>query len=650
MKRLLLLIGWLLLAGSASAQITGGRVACTGGFAAGYPCLNVDLLAYLPISSIGGTSGIDLNDIWGWVDPITGKEYALVGRSNGTAFVDVTDPVNPIYLGQLMTHTSTSLWRDIKVYQDHAFIVSEASGHGMQVFDLTRLRGLTGPPVTFTEDAHYNKIGNTHNIYINEASGYAYLIGSTFGTSFLCSGGPHIVNIQDPLNPVMEACYGGDGYTHDIHCVNYVGPDTEHQGKEICAASNEDTVTILDVTNKSSIQMLSRNTYPQSAYTHQGWFTEDHRYFLCDDELDETSFGFNTRTHIWDLADLDVPVRIGTFTHDVASIDHNQYVKGHYSFQSNYTSGLRILDIADINAPTLAGHFDTYTPNNSKSFLGSWSNYPFLPSGNVVVSSIDEGLFVVDPTFDNDEVAAVTIDLIPAVEDIVVPPQGGNFNYTVTFVNTTQATRTETFWFVMQQDNGAFTQSRGPFSVTLGPGATFTRNFRQRVAGTAPADTYTYTGYVGGTFPDVQSALDSDSFPFSKSATIPSSDVDFSLYDADTDALIEDGASFSTFDATASEEEDLPQTYVLGQNYPNPFNPQTTIPYQLKEAANVSLAVYNALGQHVRTLEAGLRPVGAYTLVWDGRNEAGQAMPSGVYLYRLKAGSTLLTRTMTLMK
>jgi hypothetical protein len=186
--------------------------------------------------------------------------------------------------------------------------------------------------------------------------------------------------------------------------------------------------------------------------------------------------------------------------------------------------------------------------------------------------------------------------------------------------------------------------------VTLGPGATFTRNFRQRVAGTAPADTYTYTGYVGGTFPDVQSALDSDSFPFSKSATTASSDVDFSLYDADTDALIEDGASFSTFDATASEEEDLPQTYVLGQNYPNPFNPQTTIPYQLKEAANVSLEVYNALGQQVRTLDAGLRPVGAYTLVWDGRNEAGQAMPSGVYLYRLKAGSTLLTRTMTLMK
>src|SRR5690606_20218176 len=100
-------------------------------------------------NQMGASGG---NDIWGWTDPETEKEYALMGLNNGTAFVDVSDPVNPVYLGKLPTHTQSSLWRDIKVYADHAFVVSEASGHGMQVFDLTRLRGVTSPQ-TFTVDA-----------------------------------------------------------------------------------------------------------------------------------------------------------------------------------------------------------------------------------------------------------------------------------------------------------------------------------------------------------------------------------------------------------------------------------------------------------------------------------------------------------------
>src|SRR5690554_7849912 len=105
---------------------------------------------------MGGTSGTDANDIWGWTDPLTGREYAPVGLSNGTSFVDVTDPSNPVYLGRLPAHSENSLWRDIKVYADHAFVVSEAWDHGMQIFDLTRLRDVANPPATFTADAHYD--------------------------------------------------------------------------------------------------------------------------------------------------------------------------------------------------------------------------------------------------------------------------------------------------------------------------------------------------------------------------------------------------------------------------------------------------------------------------------------------------------------
>jgi len=193
-------------------------VPCVGGMAGSYPCQNVDLMAFMPLSGIGGGNG---NDIWGWTDPLNGKEYAIMGRTNGTAFVDISDPVNPIYLGNLPTHTVNSTWRDIKVYANHAFIVSEASGHGMQVFNLTQLRNVVSPPVTFSNTAHYNGFGNAHNIAINEATGFAYAVGTS-----TCSGGLHMVNIQNPTSPTNAGCFSSDGYTHDTQCVVYAGPDT----------------------------------------------------------------------------------------------------------------------------------------------------------------------------------------------------------------------------------------------------------------------------------------------------------------------------------------------------------------------------------------------------------------------------------------
>ena len=167
-----------------------GQTPCENGFAAGYPCDQVDLMGFVPSGDMGGG---DAEDLWGWTDPLDGKEYAIVGMAGGTAFVDVTDPTAPSMLGTLPTHTGSSLWRDVKVYGNHAFIVSEASGHGLQVFDLTHLRNVANPPETFAEDAHYGGFGNCHNIAINEATGRAYAVGT--GTF---SGGLHILDISTP--------------------------------------------------------------------------------------------------------------------------------------------------------------------------------------------------------------------------------------------------------------------------------------------------------------------------------------------------------------------------------------------------------------------------------------------------------------------
>jgi choice-of-anchor B domain-containing protein len=363
---------------------------CAEGAVSGHPCSGVDLLAHITLETFDAASG---NDIWGWTDPETGREYALAGLDNGTAFVDVTDPAAPVYLGKLPTHTDPSTWRDMKVYADHAFIVSEAPGHGMQVFDLTRLRNVQGAPTTFTADAHYGGVSNTHNIAINEEAGFAYLVGTNE-----CAGGLHIVNIQDPMNPTFAGCYDEDGYTHDTQCVTYRGPDTDYTGRLICASSNEDTVTITDVTDPASPVTVARATYPSPAYTHQGWFTEDQRYFLADDELDESQgITDRTRTLLFDFNDLDAPELLGTYLAPVPSIDHNLYVKGDRAYAANYTSGLRVLDVSRIGEGrvTEVAFFDSFPANDETGFSGAWSVYPYFRSGTIVVQDIQGGLFIV---------------------------------------------------------------------------------------------------------------------------------------------------------------------------------------------------------------------------------------------------------------
>lgn len=378
------------------------KTKCENGYAGSYECNGIDMMSYIDKTQLGGINSTILNDIWGWTDSTTGKEYALVGMSNGTSFVDISNPENPIYIGRLPTATDNSSWRDIKVYSDHAFIVSEATGHGMQVIDLTDFRNYSGSPITFSATAYYGGFGNAHNIFINEDTGFAYAIG----TSTCGPGGLHIVDITDPISPFKAACISdpstgrsNTGYVHDVQCVVYNGPDSAYVGKEVCFGSNETNVWITDVSTKSddnsgskTIGLGSYDDY----YTHQGWLTEDHKYFVVNDELDEyQSSSINrTRTLIWDVQDLDNPVVESTYIGPNASIDHNNYIIGNDVYMSHYSSGLRILDISDISNPSERAFFDVHPSNNNTNFDGSWSNYPFFESGNIVVTAIDDGLFV----------------------------------------------------------------------------------------------------------------------------------------------------------------------------------------------------------------------------------------------------------------
>ena len=368
--------------------VTGsGPENCVDGSAGGYSCKGISLEKRLALESMEGTMG---NDLWGWTDSETGKEYALMGMSNGTAFVDVSDPQIPRFLGRLPTETVASLWRDIKVYRDHAYIVADAAGaHGMQVFDLTRLRGLSGS-AEFSPDMVYDGFEHSHNLAINEETGFAFAVSTD-----TCSRGLHIMNVQTPNNPMFAGCHDA-ATTHDTQCVVYRGPDAEHRDREICFSSNENHVEVVDVTDKSAPVTLSTSTYPQLAYVHQGWLTEDHRYFLLGDELDESNLGLSTRTHVFDVSDLKAPEHL--YAHDLGTraTDHNLYVRGNRVFEANYSTGLRVLEFGDLAEEEIEeiAWFDTYPDNDGPALDGAWSVYPYLPSGTILVSDIRRGLFV----------------------------------------------------------------------------------------------------------------------------------------------------------------------------------------------------------------------------------------------------------------
>ncbi|MCZ6915538.1 MAG: choice-of-anchor B family protein [Gemmatimonadetes bacterium] len=383
--------------------IAGEEVRCEEGRAAQFECSDVDLLAFLPVSALGGGPGAGVSDLWGWTDPTTGREYALVARTGGVAVVDVTEPSAPVYLGLLSAGLGSAL--DVKVYQDHAFFIGGgAATGGMLIFDLTLLRDVTNPPVTFEPDAAYEGIASAHNLIIDTSSGFAYIVGANGGRE-TCGGGLHMVDIRDPVDPTFAGCYTDTegllwaGRTHDGQCVQYHGPDENYRGRQVCFASNETALRIVDVTDKANPVPVAAATYPGMAYVHQGWLTDDHRYFYMDDELDElTGLAETTRTLVWDVAELDDPILVGQYFGPTKATDHNLYVKGNRMYLANYQAGLRIIDISDRQNPVEVGFFDT-TPyeGNPPTMGGAWTAYPFFESGTIVVSSMNEGLFILRP-------------------------------------------------------------------------------------------------------------------------------------------------------------------------------------------------------------------------------------------------------------
>lgn len=402
------------------AQDADRTIRCVNGMADIYACDRVDLLGHLSRGALGAADTVRLSDVWGWTDRRDGREYALVGRMDGVAFVDVTDPNEPRFLGNLAATPGSpiTIWRDVKVFRDHAFVVAGGTeGHGMQVFDLTQLRGATEPR-DFTPTAVYAGVGSAINVAINAETGFAYLTGSTGGET--CGGGLHMVDIRNPVDPVFAGCFSdpetgrrSTGTSHDTQCIVYGGPDADYRGREICVSANETAVSVADVTDKDDPVAIAHASYPAVGYAHQGWLTDDHRHYYMGDELDEATDQVDgQRTLIWDVTDLDEPILLAEHIGPNDDPEHNLYVRGDRVFLALKRSGLRVLDISERDRPVEVGFFDTTpadtmaadatppgvrTLSDAARFDGAWSVYSFFESGNVLVSSRSGGLFVVRP-------------------------------------------------------------------------------------------------------------------------------------------------------------------------------------------------------------------------------------------------------------
>ncbi|KAH6613533.1 hypothetical protein B0J18DRAFT_473183 [Chaetomium sp. MPI-SDFR-AT-0129] len=404
-------------------------IACQGGIVSLVPndpvntfrCRDLDLFDFKTHAQLGSSSGRGAGS-WGWTSP-DGREFVAIAQEDGAAFAEVSSKGKLVYLGRLPQYGSapTSLWREIKGYKSYIIIGSEALRHGVQIFDLRKLLDVDPvSPVVFDNTTDLTgfwvdglPLGRSHNVVTNEELNYGVATGFQPRDGLL-GAGLVFFDLTDPSNPTTLGGTGEDGYVHDAQCLVYRGPDEKYRGNDICYGYDEDSLTIFDVTDKKDIRVISNTSYEGFVYTHQGWVLDPEwqQFLITDDEYDEynksglAADGYPI-SYIWDISSLEAPKQTGHYKGLRKGIDHNQFVRDGFTYQSNYASGISILDLRSVALdPSGKGikevaYFDTHPEDDhlpgggNVTFTGSWSHYPFFPSGFIVINTMDRGAFVV---------------------------------------------------------------------------------------------------------------------------------------------------------------------------------------------------------------------------------------------------------------
>ncbi len=384
---------------------------CEFGFAGDHPCENVDLLAHVPLSAFSVNPSA-ANDIWGFYDLNDNREYAIIGLRNGVGVVEVTDPTNPRVVGSVASQSTA--WRDLKVYQyfdheDHrwksyAYVTADSASVGTMVVDLRELPDSISAGITSSNDI------SAHNVYLSNVD-YATGVALTGMTPYLHIAGSNqqggsfnsygLDNPQQPDPVYLNASSSRSNYSHDVSSMIVTDDRKDTQCIlsqafcEIFFDFNENNFQIWDKTNNVLPARLSTTSYQNVSYVHSGWYTEDKQVVLVHDELDESNYGLNTTVRLFELSDFRAPSLLSIWTGPTRAIDHNGFVRGNRYYMSNYTRGMTVIDISDRQDPRDVGFFDTFPVSDNGSFNGAWGVYPYLPSGNILISDISSGLYIV---------------------------------------------------------------------------------------------------------------------------------------------------------------------------------------------------------------------------------------------------------------
>ncbi|HHN79061.1 MAG TPA: choice-of-anchor B family protein, partial [Phycisphaerales bacterium] len=355
------------------------------------------------------------NDCWGYTSP-SGREYAIMGLEGGYGFVEITDPANPVILTTITG--PSSLWHDVKVVGQYAYGVSEG-GAGIQVMDLSNI---DAGVVTLVRNWQAGGHSTTHNLIVDDDGTDLYLAGANIG-----NGGLMHLDMSDPTRPTVDGGWT-NMYVHDAQVVTWQGGPLDGREIAFCAAGMNGGFTsaglrVVDITDPANATTLATLFYPNAGYAHQVWLSSDRRYLYLNDELDEeTGLVPITTTRVIDVSDPANPVLLGTFSSGRPSIDHNLYTRDEFIFQANYRSGLRVFNGSDPVNPIEIGYFDTFPNSDAAQFNGAWSVYPFFPSGTVIVSDIERGLFILDVTaLDAERLIISPVGEVPTTLD----PAGG---------------------------------------------------------------------------------------------------------------------------------------------------------------------------------------------------------------------------------
>lgn len=381
------------------AAVTAALAMCIGAHAQ-YARDKVRFLSRVPLSGFSGSPASGAGCV-GYISP-SGKEYAIIGLRNGTGVVNITNPLVPVIVGHIPGVSSS--WREGCVLGDFAYICTEGGG-GIHIIDLRQVdQGIVTLAATYTD----NGVSTGHTIQAIPESNLVIINGGNMSGNVR---GLRALDCSNPTEPVEVATWTTK-YVHDaLYVKRTFGPDA---GKMICYAfcanGTDGGMYIIDVTatpngqglNVPKMETLGFIRYFPNAtnfYSHSGSISPDGKYIFANDELDEMNdLVSDSSTHIINVEDLRNPTYGGKFTNPINAIDHNSMTQDGFLFLSAYKSGLRIYDMA--NSPTLteSGFFDTYPEGSGFQFSGAWGTWTGFPSGNVIISDINRGLFVVDPS------------------------------------------------------------------------------------------------------------------------------------------------------------------------------------------------------------------------------------------------------------